>query len=87
MVPSFAAIPLNESLFDFGAVVDGVVAFEFVGCEVGQPGSKRFRRDGWLLAQGEGGDAADDEANRHKSPVCHRAKIAKFACKTHILRT
>src|SRR5882672_3241839 len=37
VVPSFAAIPLKESLFDFGAVVDGVVGFfaEFVACDMG----------------------------------------------------
>src|SRR6266481_4293305 len=36
VVPSFAAIPLNESLFDFGAVVDGVVDFaELFGCDMG----------------------------------------------------
>src|SRR5258705_8471076 len=37
MVPSFAAIPLNESLlFAFGAAVDGVDGFALVGRDIGR---------------------------------------------------
>src|SRR2546422_10486633 len=54
-------------------------AREFVGCEVGHPGSKRFRRNGWLLPQGEDDETPDDEANRQKAPVCHRITIADLA--------
>src|SRR5882762_6703423 len=35
VVPSFAAIPLNESLF-FGATVDGVDGFALDGCDIGR---------------------------------------------------
>ena len=35
MTPSFAAIPLNESLlFAFGAALDGVVGFALDGCDI-----------------------------------------------------
>src|SRR5258705_7643923 len=35
VVPSFAAIPLNDSLF-FGATVDGVDGFALDGCDIGR---------------------------------------------------